>query len=75
MQTGIYEQLINTIISNRLAPLPENRFYVHRSVLDKQEAARYLSQYVADTIQYALNEVHNDDRPHSTHVEIQPNLI
>jgi hypothetical protein len=63
MHTGIYEQLINTVIAKHLRDLPDGAFHVHKTPLDKQEAARYLSQYLAGTIHYALNEVHNDHRP------------
>ena len=63
MQTGIYEQLITTVIAKQLRDLPDGAFHVHKTPLDKQEAARYLSQYLAGTIHYALSEVHNDHRP------------
>lgn len=62
-ETGIYEQIINKIISERLRALPENSFYIQETKLDKAEAAKYLSNYLATIIQFALNEVKDSDRP------------
>lgn len=62
-ETGIYEQIINKIISERLKVLPENSFYIQESKLDKTEASKYLSNYLASIIQFVLNEVKDSDRP------------
>jgi superfamily II DNA or RNA helicase len=62
-ETGIYEQIINRIISERLEKLPESRYYTQESKLDKAEAAKHLSNYLATIIQFALSEVKDADRP------------
>ncbi|MDB5014815.1 MAG: restriction endonuclease subunit, partial [Daejeonella sp.] len=61
-ELGLYEQLITKLLSNRLQSLDVNEFFVKSAVLDKEEAARYLSVYLSETIQFALNELKGDDK-------------
>lgn len=70
METGLYEQLINKVIATNINRLDKNTFYVHKTSLDKQEASRYLSQYVSETIQYALNEI-----PRTNQLEKQIDVV
>ncbi|HAC15829.1 MAG TPA: DUF3427 domain-containing protein [Bacteroidetes bacterium] len=63
LSVGLYEQLINKLFAQRLGELDRSVYYVQDKPLDKAEAARYLTQYVASTIHFALNSVANDDRP------------
>ena len=60
-ELGLYEQLINKLFYNKLQTISEEEFFVKTTVLDKEEAARYLSQYLAETIRFALSEVKGDD--------------
>jgi superfamily II DNA or RNA helicase len=61
MQTGIYEQLITKLISTKLNELNKNSFYIKESVIDKAEAGRILSQYLASVIKIALQSISGDD--------------
>lgn len=61
-ESGLYEQIINKLISNRLALLDTEIFHIEHTPIDRQEAARYLSQYLADIIKFALNEIKGDDQ-------------
>lgn len=63
LKVGLYEQLINKLFAQRLGELDRSVYYVQDKPLDTTEAARYLTQYVASTIHFALNSVPNDDRP------------
>jgi superfamily II DNA or RNA helicase len=63
LTTGLYEQLINKLVATKLEALDHDVFYVHSTTLDKTEAARYLAQYLSETIHYALNEITNENRP------------
>jgi superfamily II DNA or RNA helicase len=60
-QQGLYEQLINKLISSKLNDLDRNAFYIKETAIDKNEAARILSQYIGDVIQFALNLISGDD--------------
>jgi superfamily II DNA or RNA helicase len=61
LQEGIYEQLINKIVSNKLQSLKEDTFFISKVPLDKAEASRYLSQYLSQTISFALNSIKGED--------------
>ncbi len=61
-ELGLYEQLINKLLSNKLQSIEENKFFIKTIPLDKEEAARYLSLYLSETIQFALNELKGDDK-------------
>jgi len=60
-ELGLYEQLINKLFHNKLQTVRSEEFFVKTTVLDKEEAARYLSQYLAETIRFALSEFKGDD--------------
>lgn len=57
LQEGLYEQLINKIISRNLAELDRDAYFISSVVVDRAEASRYLSLYLAETITYALNSI------------------
>lgn len=62
MKPGLYEQVINNQLNSALAEIPENRKAV--VPIDKAEAAKVLTQYLADVIQKGLENVldNNDDQ-------------
>ncbi len=60
-ELGLYEQLITKLIANKLNSIDSNAFFVKSAKLDKAEASRYLSQYLAETIQFALSSFTDDD--------------
>ncbi|MEO6150479.1 MAG: DUF3427 domain-containing protein [Mucilaginibacter sp.] len=62
LELGLYEQLINTLISNKLKSTDDENYYIKSTQLDKAEAARYLSLYLSETIRFALNEIKGDDQ-------------
>lgn len=59
---GLYEQLINKLIYNKISSLNADIFFVKTSILDREEAARYLSTYLAETIKFAFASLKGDDR-------------
>lgn len=61
IQTGLYEQLINKLISTKLEMLDKNVFFIKESPIDKTEASRILTQYLIDIIRLALNLISGDD--------------
>lgn len=62
MKTGIYEQIINKIISQRLAELPQEKYYINKKELDKLEASRVISLYLHKTIKTALDLFPDDEK-------------
>ncbi len=61
METGLYEQLINKVITLKINRLDVDTFYVDKTPLDKSEASKVLSQYLSQVIQYALNQLSGKD--------------
>ena len=57
METGLYEQLINKVIAQKLNLLDRDKFYINKIALDKTEASKVLSQYLSRVIHYALNQI------------------
>ncbi|MBP6235455.1 MAG: DUF3427 domain-containing protein [Saprospiraceae bacterium] len=55
IKEGLYEQLINKLVATRLNELDKNHFYIKNTLLDKQEAAKILTQYLANVIRGALS--------------------
>ncbi|MCB2222515.1 MAG: DUF3427 domain-containing protein [Bacteroidetes bacterium] len=60
-QQGLYEQLINKLIRNKLDELDRSEFYIKECTVDKKEAAKVLSQYLRDKIQLALSLISDED--------------
>lgn len=61
IQEGLYEQLINKLISSKLKNLDRNDFYISETPIDKNEAASILSQYLCGVIRLALNLISGDE--------------
>lgn len=60
-KNGIYEQLINKLVSSKINELDKEKFYIKQVEIDKSEAARLFSQYLSDVIRFALNLISGDD--------------
>jgi HKD family nuclease len=60
-QLGLYEQLINKLISSKLNDLDRNTYFIKESPIDKSEASRVLSQYLVNVIRLALNLISGED--------------
>lgn len=61
IQQGLYEQLINKLVSSRLKNLDRDAYYIKESLIDKSEAARVFSQYLVEVIRFALKQISGDD--------------
>lgn len=62
LQPGIYEQLINQLIEAKLSNLGRENFFIKETPIDKTEAARTLSLYLADVIKLAMNLMTGEDK-------------
>jgi superfamily II DNA or RNA helicase len=61
VQIGLYEQLINKLVSSKLNNLDRNTYFIKETCIDKSEASRVLSQYLIKIIQLALSLISGDD--------------
>ncbi|MBK7393803.1 MAG: DUF3427 domain-containing protein [Chloracidobacterium sp.] len=62
LQQGIYEQIINGLIAAKLNDLGRENFFIKETSIDKSEAARILSLYLADVIRLAMNLISGEDK-------------
>jgi len=74
IQTGLYEQLINKLVSSKLDQLDTNIFFIKESQIDKSEASRVLSQYLIEIIRFALNLLTGDNSLEKQ-IELSNNII
>lgn len=61
MIEGLYEQLINKIIASKLDLIDRDKYFVKQTLLDKEEASKYLSSYLSHIIKFALNILPKED--------------
>ncbi|PVY40237.1 DEAD/DEAH box helicase [Pontibacter virosus] len=61
LKEGIYEQLITTALKDKIDTLSAEKFFIAQVEIDKEEAAKILSEYLIDLIQLALRELKKDD--------------
>ncbi|WP_276357044.1 DUF3427 domain-containing protein [Cohnella caldifontis] len=61
MQQGLYEQVINRMIAQKLAGLPPEAYAVGKEKLDVEEARKLLSTYIAAVTRRALKMVREQD--------------
>ncbi len=61
IQQGLYEQLINKLISAKLNNLDKSSFYIKETAIDKNEAARVLSQYLVEVIRFAFSLISGEE--------------
>ena len=59
--TGIYEQLINNIVSHKLNTLDENEYYIKTSKIQKSEASIILTQYLSKIVHFSLSLISGED--------------
>ena len=61
MQQGLYEQLISKLILSKLNGLDRDTYFIKKNPIDKSEASRILSQYLAEIFRFALNQLTGED--------------
>ena len=74
VELGLYEQLINKLIANKLDLLSTDTYFIKSTQLDKEEASRYLSLYLSETIKFALNEI-KDEHKTLKQIELSNKII
>lgn len=61
LQQGLYEKLIDKLISTKINALDKNIFYIKENPIDRAEAARVLSQHLTDIIKIALSQISGEE--------------
>lgn len=73
LKPGLYEQVINKEINDRLAQIAEARKFV--ASIDQEEAAQILAQYLAEVIQKGLDNILDKERGISDQVSLVNEII
>lgn len=71
-QIGLYESLITQLIASKL---DVDRYFIGERALDKTEAATFLSRFLADVLQYAVNAVPNGDEQLQNQIKLANDLL
>ncbi|BCD99342.1 DEAD/DEAH box helicase [Marinagarivorans cellulosilyticus] len=71
-QTGIYEQLITELIESRL---DRDRFYVGERELGHNEASIWLSRFLSNILEYAIDAIPNGDDRLQQQITLSNNLL
>jgi HKD family nuclease len=61
LQEGLYEKLIDKLISTKINALDKNVFYIKENPIDRAEAARVLSQHLTEIIKIALSQISGEE--------------
>ncbi|WP_298879994.1 DEAD/DEAH box helicase [uncultured Polaribacter sp.] len=54
MNQGIYEELITQLVSENIDKLDKDKFYLKKSLIDKEEASSVLSKHLGKTLKHAF---------------------
>ncbi|MDD3203734.1 MAG: DEAD/DEAH box helicase family protein, partial [Pygmaiobacter massiliensis] len=73
LHPGLYEQVINTALSSELSSIPEARQAT--APIDKAEAAKILSQYIADVVQKGLDNVVDNGGDISDQIDLTNRIV
>lgn len=59
MKSGVYEQLINQDLENKIVSLDRNRFYVGERTIERSEITKLFSTYLSSIFEQLLIEITN----------------
>jgi superfamily II DNA or RNA helicase len=75
MIEGVYEQLINQLISDEIDSLPHDQYYVEYVPLKRKDAALFLAQYFSKILQTTFGLLKEDKDSASNQIELANKLI
>jgi len=75
MIEGVYEQLINQLISDEIESLPYNQYYIESVPLKRNDAALFLAQYFSKILQTTLGLLKEDKDSAANQIELANKLI
>jgi len=74
MIEGIYEQLVTHLVAQKIGALAQDKFYIDKSVLDREEAALIISKHLAQAIKHDLSYVKGEN-PVELQIDIANKII
>ncbi len=74
MIEGIYEEIVTKLISEKLKEVDKEKFYISKSIIDKEEASLILSRHLSKTIKGALKTIKGEN-PIELQIQIANKII
>ncbi|MGK0412016.1 MAG: superfamily II DNA or RNA helicase [Polaribacter sp.] len=62
MNQGIYEELITQLVSEKLKELDKDKFFLKKSLIDKEEASNILSKHLSKTLKHAFEIIKGENK-------------
>lgn len=62
MNQGIYEELITQLITEKLKELDKDKFFLKKSLIDKEEASNVLSKHLSKTLKHAFEIIKGENK-------------
>lgn len=62
MNQGIYEELVTQLVSQKINNLENDKYYINKTPIDKEEASNLLSQHISRTIKHALDYIKGENQ-------------
>jgi len=75
MTEGVYEKLINQLISDEIESLPHNEYYIESVPLKRKDAALFLAQYFSKILQTTLGLLKEDKDSATSQIQLANKLI
>lgn len=75
LKLGLYEQLINQLVSKKLDQIDNETYFIKETKLDRAEASQFLSRYLGDAIKSALSLLPNKDDNIGRQIEISNKIL
>jgi superfamily II DNA or RNA helicase len=74
MNQGIYEELVTTLVAQKINELDKSVYLVNKATIDKEEAASILANHISKTVQHALNYI-KGDKPIDLQIAVANKII
>lgn len=75
MTEGVYEQLINQLISDEIDSLPHDQYYIESVPLKRKDAALFLAQYFSKILQTTFGLLKEEKDSATNQIELANKLI
>jgi geranylgeranyl pyrophosphate synthase len=61
MIQGIYEELVTQLVKKKIEELGNEKYYIKKNSIDKEEASIILAQHISKTVKHALTLIKGEN--------------
>lgn len=62
MNQGIYEELVTQLVSNKIKEIDNDKFFLKKNLIDKEEASQILSSHLSKTLNHAFQLIKGENK-------------